>query len=46
VKTFNDFDEAARAMKDQEVRKESLFRQSVENERNKSDLLERNSRKR
>jgi len=41
VKTFNDFDEAARAMKDQEVRKESLFRQSVENERNKSDLLEK-----
>jgi hypothetical protein len=40
-KTFNDFEEAARAMKDQESRKESLFQQSVENERNKSDLLEK-----
>jgi hypothetical protein len=40
-KTFNDFEEAARAMKDQESRKESLFQQSVEAERNKSDLLEK-----
>jgi hypothetical protein len=40
-KTFNDFEEAARAMKDQESRKESLFQQSVENERNKADLLEK-----
>jgi hypothetical protein len=28
-------------MKDNESRKESLFRQSVENERNKADLLEK-----
>jgi hypothetical protein len=40
-KTFNDFEEAARAMKDQESRKESLFQQSVENERNKADLMEK-----
>jgi hypothetical protein len=41
VKTFNDLDEAAKAMKEQESRKESIFRQSVENERNKADLLEK-----
>ena len=40
-KTFNDFEEAARAMKEQESRKESLFRQAVDAERNKADLLER-----
>ncbi len=40
-KTFADMEEAARAMKEQESRKESLFRQSVEAEKNKSDLLEK-----
>src|SRR3954465_10599110 len=40
-KMFADMEEAARAMKDNESRKESLFRQSVENERNKADLLEK-----
>ena len=40
-KMFNDFEEAARSMREQEGRKESIFRQSVENERNKSDLLEK-----
>jgi len=40
-KTFNDFEEAARAMREQEGRKESLFRQAVDAERNKADLLER-----
>lgn len=40
-KMFGDLDEAARAMKEQEGRKESLFRQSVEAERNKADLLEK-----
>ena len=40
-KTFNDFEEAARAMKDQDSRRESLFQQSVANEKNKSDLLEK-----
>jgi hypothetical protein len=40
-KTFNDFEEAARAMKEQEGRKESLFQQSVQAEKNKADLLEK-----
>jgi len=40
-KTFNDFEEAARAMKDQDNRRESLFRQSVEAEKNKADVLEK-----
>jgi hypothetical protein len=40
-KTFNDFEEAARSMREQEGRKESLFRQSVEAEKNKADLLEK-----
>lgn len=38
-KTFEDFDAASRALKDQEERKQSLFRQSVEAERNKDDVL-------
>ena len=41
VRTFADLDEAARAMKEQDSRKESIFRQSVEAEKNKSDLLEK-----
>ncbi|MBI2683526.1 MAG: hypothetical protein HYX26_10010 [Acidobacteriales bacterium] len=40
-KMFQDFDEAARAMKDQEVRKESIFAQSVEAEKNKASLMEK-----
>jgi Zn-finger nucleic acid-binding protein len=40
-KMFQDFDEAARALKDQEVRKESIFAQSVEAEKNKASLLEK-----
>lgn len=40
-KTFNDFEEAARAMREQEGRKESLFRQAVDAEKNKASLLER-----
>ncbi|MGI9101760.1 MAG: hypothetical protein ACR2IF_04875 [Terriglobales bacterium] len=40
-KMFADFEEAARAMKDQESRKESLFQQSVQAEKNKADLLEK-----
>ncbi|HLH09603.1 MAG TPA: hypothetical protein VKW78_20360 [Terriglobales bacterium] len=40
-KTFNDLEEAARAMKEQDTRKESIFRQSVEAEKNKADLLEK-----
>ncbi len=38
-RTFADLDEAARAMKEQDSRKESIFRQSVEAEKNKPDLL-------
>jgi len=40
-KMFSDFEEAARAMKEQDVRKESIFRQSVEQEKHRSDLLEK-----
>jgi hypothetical protein len=40
-KMFADMDEAARAMKEQDARKESIFRQSVEAEKNKSDLLDK-----
>lgn len=40
-KTFSDFDAAARAMREQEGRKESIFRQAVDAEKNKADLLEK-----
>ena len=40
-KTFSDFEEAAKAMREQEGRKESLFRQAVDAEKNKADLLEK-----
>ena len=40
-KTFNDFEEATRAMKEQDTRRESLFRQSVEAEKHKAELLEK-----
>jgi hypothetical protein len=40
-KTFADFDAAAKAMRDNEGRKESLFRQAVDAEKNKADLLEK-----
>ncbi|MGH9570343.1 MAG: hypothetical protein ACRD4F_11915, partial [Candidatus Angelobacter sp.] len=40
-KTFTDFDAAARAMREQEGRKESIFRQAVDAEKNKADLLEK-----
>ena len=40
-KMFNDIEEAARAMKEQDSRRDSIFRQSVEAERNKKDLMER-----
>jgi hypothetical protein len=38
---FEDLETAARAMRDQDERKESIFRQSVDAERNKADLLEK-----
>ncbi len=40
-KTFNDMEEAAKAMKERDSRKESIFRQSVEAQKNQSDVLEK-----
>jgi uncharacterized Zn finger protein (UPF0148 family) len=40
-KTFNDIEEAARAMKEQDSRRDSIFRQSVENQKRASNLLEK-----
>ena len=40
-RTFEDFETAAKAMRDQDERKESIFRQSVEAEKNKEDLFEK-----
>jgi hypothetical protein len=40
-KTFSDFDAAAKSMREQEGRKESIFRQAVDAEKNKADLLEK-----
>jgi len=40
-KTFNDIEEAARAMKEQDNRRDSIFRQSVEAHKHASDLLEK-----
>jgi len=40
-KTFHDIEEAARAMKEQDNRRDSIFRQSVEAQKNASDLLEK-----
>jgi hypothetical protein len=38
---FEDLETAAKAMREQDERKESIFRQSVDAERNKEDLLEK-----
>src|SRR5271154_5807779 len=40
-KTFNDMEAAARAMRGQDSRRESIFQQSMEAQRNASDLLEK-----
>ena len=40
-KTFADMEAAAKAMREQDGRRESLFRQSVEAEKNKADVLEK-----
>jgi hypothetical protein len=40
-KTFNDLDDAARAMKEQDSRRDSIFRQSVEAQKNAADVLEK-----
>jgi hypothetical protein len=38
---FEDLETAAQAMRDQDERKESIFRQSVDAEKNKAELLEK-----
>jgi hypothetical protein len=38
---FEDLETAAKAMREQEERKESIFRQSLNAERNKADLMEK-----
>ena len=38
-KMFEDFGEAARALRESDQRRESLFRQSVDAEKNKDDVL-------
>jgi hypothetical protein len=40
-KTFNDMEAAARAMREQDSRRESIFQQSVEAQKNASSLLEK-----
>jgi len=40
-KTFADFEDAARAMREQNSRKESVFRQAVEAQKNSADLLDK-----
>lgn len=40
-KTFQDMEEAARAMKEQDSRRESIFRQSVDAQKHASELLEK-----
>jgi hypothetical protein len=40
-KTFNDIEEAAKALKEQDSRRESVFRQSVEAQKHQADLLEK-----
>src|SRR3984885_7666801 len=41
---FNDMEDAARAMKEQDTRRESIFRQSVEAQKHASELLEKKFR--
>ena len=38
-RTFDDFESAARAMREGEGRKESLFRQALDAEKNKEDVM-------
>ena len=40
-RTFEDLEAAARGMREQDERKESIFRQAVDAEKNKTDLLEK-----
>ncbi len=38
-RTFEDFGEAARALREQDARRDSIFAQSVEAQKNKEDVL-------
>lgn len=38
-KTFNDFEAAAKAMREQEIRKESIFRQAVDAQKSNASLF-------
>ena len=40
-RTFEDLETAAKAMREHDERKESIFRQSVDAEKNKADLMEK-----
>jgi molecular chaperone DnaK (HSP70) len=40
-KTFNDMEEAARAMKERDSRRDSIFSQSIEAQKHAADLLEK-----
>ena len=40
-KTFNDMEEAARAMKEHDSRRDSIFQQSLDAQRHASELLEK-----
>ena len=40
-RTFEDLETAAKAMREQDERKESIFRQSFEAEKNKEDLFDK-----
>lgn len=40
-RTFNDMEEAARAMREQDNRRESIFKQSVDAQKHASELLEK-----
>jgi len=40
-RTFEDLETAAKAMREHDERKESIFRQSIEAEKNKEDLFEK-----
>jgi uncharacterized C2H2 Zn-finger protein len=40
-KTFNDLDDAARAMKERDSRRDSIFQQSVDAQKHAADLLEK-----
>ncbi len=40
-RTFNDMEEAARALKEHDNRRDSIFRQSLDAQKNASELLEK-----